>query len=256
MNTTLNQKALIWVLTALISSSGNLMAQESLFSFETYTNASGEVLQYRKLVSDYDTNSKYPLVIFLHGSGERGNDNTVQLKWGVLNFATNEVMKNYKPIVIAPQCPNNQQWANFQNNELTIAPEPSNSGKLVLELIEQLIKEQPVDPDRVYITGLSMGGFGTFDLLARKPNLFAAAVPICGGGDPASAEKFANIPMWVFHGAKDTSVPLELSENMVTALQKAGAHPGFTIYPDTGHFSWVAAYSDLQMLHWLFQQRR
>lgn len=231
-------------------------AQASLFSFETYTNANGETLKYRKLVSDYDSNSKYPLIIFLHGSGERGNDNQAQLKWGVLNFASDEIMKNYKPIVIAPQCPMNEQWANFVNNELKIASEPSPSGALVLELIDQLLTELPVDPNRVYITGLSMGGFGTFDLLARKPELFAAAVPVCGGGDPNTVEKFAKVPVWVFHGATDTTVPVKLSRDMVTALQELAANPGFTIYPDTGHFSWIAAYSDLQMMHWLFQQRR
>jgi predicted peptidase len=114
----------------------------------------------------------------------------------------------------------------------------------------------PVDTNRIYITGLSMGGFGTFDAIQRYPNLFAAAVPVCGGGDVSKAAVIAKIPIWIFHGADDAAVNPAYSLEMVDALTKAGAHPGFTQYPEVGHFSWLAAYSDKMMLEWLFRQRK
>lgn len=195
-------------------------------------------------------------MIFLHGSGERGNDNEAQLKWGVINFASPENMKLYRPIVIAPQCPNNTDWANFSDADMSLLPIPTKPMKLLIELINQTIKNFPVDTNRIYITGLSMGGFGTFDAISRYPNLFAAAVPVCGAGDVSKAQDIAHIPIWIFHGALDNAVNPGADQNMVKALTKAGAHPGFTQYPETGHFSWIAAYSDPMMMAWLFKQHK
>jgi len=246
----------LFLILAFFGNVSLIISQESLFSYEEYKDSDGAVLLYRKLVSDYDSQSKYPLVIFLHGSGERGNDNQSQLKWGVLNFASETIMKSYKPIVIAPQCPENMSWGNYSGENLTLVNTPTKPTEMLINLIEELIQTQPIDPDRVYITGLSMGGFGTFDIMARRPDLFAAAVPVCGGGDVTSVDAFSDIPLWVFHGAIDTTVPLSFSENMVQALQEKGASPGFTVYPDTGHFSWIAAYDDSYMMHWLFSKRK
>ncbi len=234
----------------------NTFSQSSPFSFEKYINANGDTLNYRQLVSDYDTISKYPLVLFLHGSGERGDDNESQLKWGVMNFATSRNMKLHRPIVIAPQCPKNMSWGNFSHENRSLKPTPSEPMKLLIELINQAILKLPVDTNRIYITGLSMGGFGTFDAISRYPNLFAAAVPVCGGGDVSKAQAIYHIPIWIFHGALDAAVNPVLSQDMVEALTKAGAHPGYTQYPETGHFSWVAAYSDPMMMEWLFTQRK
>ena len=234
----------------------NLYSQSSLFSYEKYKNAHGDTLNYRLLLSDYDTISKYPLVIFLHGSGERGNDNESQLKWGVMNFASEQNMKMYRPIVIAPQCPKNMSWGNFSDENMSIDQSPTEPMKLLIELINQTILKFPVDTNRIYITGLSMGGFGTFDAISRYPNLFAAAVPVCGGGDVSKAQLFSHIPIWIFHGALDGVVNPALSRDMVEALTKAGAHPGYTQYPETGHFSWIAAYSDMMMMEWLFRQQK
>ena len=114
----------------------------------------------------------------------------------------------------------------------------------------------PVDTNRIYITGLSMGGFGTFDAIERYPHLFAAAVPVCGGGDVSLAASIAHIPIWIFHGSEDAAVNPMISSDMLDALLKAGAHPGFTQYPEVGHFSWVEAYSDPLMMEWLFRQRK
>ena len=237
-------------------SSFNSFSQTSLFSFEKYTNADGETLNYRQLISDYDPVSKYPLVIFLHGSGERGDDNKAQLKWGVQNFASNQNMKMHPAIVIAPQCPKDMNWGNYSYEDMSLQPTPTKTMELLLELIKESIRKLPVDPNRVYITGLSMGGFGTFDAISRYPDLFAAAVPVCGGGDVKKAASIAHIPIWIFHGALDGAVDPVLSHNMLKALTNAGGHPGFTQYPKAGHFSWIAAYDDPMMMDWLFSQHK
>lgn len=235
-------------------------SQTSTFSFNKYINDKGDTLNYRQLTPDYDTMRKYPLVIFLHGSGERGNDNESQLKWGVMNFAKEHSMIMHPAIVIAPQCPEKMSWSNFSNKknstEMYLQPTPSKPMELLIALIQKLKKELPVDTNRIYITGLSMGGFGTYDAIERYPDLFAAAVPVCGGGDVSKAPSIAHIPIWIFHGAEDAAVNPIFSLNMVTALTKAGAHPGFTQYPEVGHFSWLGAYSDPLMMEWLFRQHK
>ena len=232
----------------------------SLFSFHKYIGEKGDTLNYRLLFPDYNTLRKYPLVIFLHGMGERGNDNEAQMKWGVANFATDQAMVMHTAIVIAPQCPPDQMWADFiestNSADLHQKPSPTKPMELVIELIHQLVKTLPVDTNRIYITGLSMGGFGTFDAIARYPHLFAAAVPVCGGGDTSKAGAFAHIPIWIFHGSEDPAVNSQYSLDMAEALIKAGAHPGLTVYPESGHFCWLAAYSDPIMMEWLFRQHK
>ena len=228
----------------------------SRFSYERFIQ-NGDTLLYRQLYPDYDTIRKYPLVIFLHGSGERGNDNEAQLKWGVENFATDEMMQLHSAIVIAPQCPAGKGWSNFSHTNqgsMVLQPTPSRPMEMVIALIHQVEKNFPVDTNRIYITGLSMGGFGTYDAIERYPDLFAAAVPVCGGGDVSKASEIANIPIWIFHGSEDAAVNPQYSLDMANALRKAGAHPGLTMYPETGHFSWIAAYSDPAMMAWLFRQ--
>jgi predicted peptidase len=246
----------IMLLLLIVGNSINTFSQSSLFSSEKYTNAAGETLNYRQLISDYDPVSKYPLVIFLHGSGERGDDNIAQLKWGVQNFATSNSMKMHPAIVIAPQCPKEMSWGNYSDTDMSLLSSPSVPMKLLIELIKETIQKLPIDTDRIYITGLSMGGFGTFDAISRYPDLFAAAVPVCGGGDTKNAASIAHIPIWIFHGALDGAVNPVLSHNMLKALTDAGAHPGFTQYPKAGHFSWIAAYDDDMMMDWLFSQKK
>ncbi|MFT5384157.1 MAG: putative peptidase [Saprospiraceae bacterium] len=230
-------------------------SQASPFDVKIYVNNEGDTLNYRQLTTDYNSSRKYPLVIFLHGSGERGDDNEAQLLWGVENFATDQNMKLHPSIVIAPQCPKNEGWGNFSDS-MTLQPSPTHPMKLVLELINQAILQLPVDTNRIYITGLSMGGFGTFDAIARNPNLFAAAVPVCGGGDILKAKSISHIPIWIFLGAEDPVVNPVYSLSMLEALREVGAHPGFTLYPEVGHFAWIAAYSDEMMMEWLFRQRK
>jgi predicted peptidase len=139
---------------------------------------------------------------------------------------------------------------------MKLQPTATKPMELLIGLIHQLIKTQRIDSNRIYITGLSMGGYGTYDAIERYPNLFAAAVPVCGGGDTSRAASIAHIPIWIYHGAEDPAVNPVYSLNMLQALTKAGAHPGFTQYPEVGHFSWLGAYSDPLMLEWLFRQHK
>ena len=234
--------------------------QANRFSYNAYTNTNGDTLKYRQLFPDNDPSQKYPLVIFLHGSGERGNDNEAQLKWGITNFATDDMMSKHPAFVIAPQCPLNMSWSNFvkegSGTNMLLQQVPTKPMALLIALISQLKKTLPVDTNRIYITGLSMGGFGTLDIIQRYPHLFAAAVPVCGGGDASKAASIAHIPIWLFHGANDPSVNPQYTLDMVNALTKAGSHVGFTQYPQVGHFSWLAAYSDALMIEWLFKQHQ
>jgi len=228
----------------------------SRFSFNKYGNDKGDTLLYRQLFPDSDTFRRYPLVIFLHGSGERGNDNEAQLKWGVANFATDQNMILHPAFVIAPQCPEKMNWSNFSRPDMKLQPTPTKPMELLIGLIHQLIRTQRIDSNRIYITGLSMGGYGTYDAILRYPHLFAAAVPVCGAGDASKASSIAHLPLWIFHGAEDPAVDPIYSLEMFQALTKAGARPGFTQYPEVGHFSWLHAYSDQIMMEWLFRQHK
>jgi predicted peptidase len=232
---------------------------KTLLDKKTFTGAKGGKLPYRLLKPDnYDPKMSYPLVVFLHGAGERGIDNEKQLIHGVAEFAKEENRKKYPCFLVAPQCPEGKKWVEVDWGAAShrMPAEPSPSEVLLLELIAALQKEYRLDSKRIYITGLSMGGFGTWDLIARKPELFAAAVPICGGGDETQAAKIAAIPIWVFHGGKDGVVKVSRSRNMIEAIKKAGGHPKYTEYPEEGHASWIPAYRDADMMKWLFEQKR
>ena len=139
---------------------------------------------------------------------------------------------------------------------MKLQPTPSKPMELLIGLIRQTMKTQRIDSNRIYITGLSMGGYGTYDAILRYPNLFAAAVPVCGAGDASKASTIVNLPIWIFHGAEDPAVSPVYSLDMLQALTKAGAHPGFTQYPEVGHFSWLGAYIDEGMIEWLFRQHK
>ncbi len=247
---------LLLFISLLMAANVSFSQSSSRFSRETYVGDKGDTLLYRMLFPDANGLRKYPLVVFLHGAGERGNDNEAQLKWGVRNFATDENMMRFPALVIAPQCPTGTGWSAFTRSDRTIQPDPTRTMELLIGLIQRLIRTMPVDSNRIYITGLSMGGYGTFDALARYPDLFAAAVPVCGGGDASRAASFAHVPIWIFHGAEDPVVDPAQSQQMLEALTKAGAHPGFTQYPESGHFSWLAVYSDPLMMAWLFRQHK
>jgi predicted peptidase len=229
----------------------------ALLDKKTFTEAGGGTLPYRLLRPEpYEDGKSYPLVVFLHGAGERGDDNEAQLVHGVAEFTRPEVRKKYPCFLVAPQCPRGKKWSDIDwaSDTPKLPAEPSAEGALVLELIAALQKECRIDAQRIYLTGLSMGGYGTWDLLIRRPDLFAAAVPICGGGDETHVDNIVRIPIWVFHGAQDRAVKVERSRRMVAALENAGGHPLYTEYPDEGHASWVPAYRAPAMMRWLFKQ--
>lgn len=190
------------------------------------------------LPKDYESREKWPLIVFLHGAGERGSDISVVKKHGPPKLI--EAGQELPAIVLSPQCPDRGFW------------QPESLAKLIAEISGKY----KVDPDRVVLTGLSMGGYGTFALAAAHPELFAAIAPICGGGDPKTAERLKGLPAWVFHGAKDNVVALENSEKMVDALKAIGADVQFTVYPDAEHDSWTETYANPKVLEWLLAQRR
>jgi predicted peptidase len=229
------------------------------FEKRSYVDETGATLPYRLLKPSHAADGKkYPLVIFLHGAGERGTDNVKQLVHGMADFASDEIMKKYPAFVVAPQCPEERQWVEvaWSADEHTQPKEPSVPLRQTFELIDQLAKELPIDIDRIYITGLSMGGFGTWDAIHRKPALFAAAVPVCGGGDPAGAEHMKSVPVWAFHGDADGAVKVRRSRDMIAALEAVGGTPKYTEYPGVGHDSWTATYRDPDLYAWLFAQSR
>ncbi len=207
-----------------------------------------------------DGTTKFPLVIFLHGIGERGTDNAKQLRNGVEVFAQEETRKKHPCFFVAPQCPPDQLWVNLSpygtRNNLKQADQPTQPTAMVLDLIDNLCREFSIDQRRIYLTGLSQGGYGTWDLICRQPNLFAAAIPVCGGGDPSQARKLVSLPIWAFHGGADSVVPPERSRDMIDAITKAGGRPKYTEYPNVGHDSWTATYRNPEVLDWLFSQRR
>jgi len=180
---------------------------------------------------------RWPLMLFLHGSGESGSDLDKVKIHGPPKIV--ESKPDFPFILVSPQSPR-MGW----NVETLNA------------LLDDLLQRYRADPDRVYLTGLSMGGYGTWSLAAARPERFAAIVPICGGGNPADASKLAAIPAWVFHGAKDPTVPVQRSKDMVEAIKAAGGNPKLTIYPEAGHDSWTETYSNPELYQWLLEQKK
>jgi predicted peptidase len=233
------------------------MEWHSLLTKEQFRSGDN-VLPYRLMSpGNPKPGQKYPLVIFLHGAGERGNDNNVQLVHGVKEFANAQAREKFPCFLIAPQCPTGKRWVevDWSAKQHDMPPKPSEPLNWLLALLEQMKKEKPIDTDRIYVTGLSMGGYGTWDLLSRHAEMFAAAVPVCGGGDEAKASVMKGVPIWVFHGAKDTAVIPERSRNMVAAVKKAEGNIKYTEYPEVGHDSWNKAYADPELLPWMFGQK-
>jgi predicted peptidase len=231
--------------------------QNPLFKKEIFIS-NADTLPYRlSYPPDYISKKKYPLVLFLHGAGERGNDNDAQLKHVSL-FIDSANQTKYPCFILVPQCPKNDVWVSFPNfpHSLLAADTPTIAARLTLELINRLEKNLPIDKNRIYVTGLSMGGEGTIDFLARDPSLFAAAIPLCGVADTSKAKSIKSIPIWVFHGKEDAINNVEYSRMMVAALKKAGGNPKYTEYKEEKHDCWTKAYSESALLPWLFSQTR
>lgn len=231
----------------------------AMFESHQYIAENGDTLDYRLLQpADVQESQKYPLVVFLHGAGERGSDNKIQLKHGVFELCTPQRRQDFPCFLLAPQCPKDQLWAAFDwKNLQALEPQAiSRSLALTFETIDLWMKQAPIDADRIYITGLSMGGYGTWDAIAQRPDFFAAAMPICGGGNPLTAEKVKHIPIACFHGAEDKVVLPERSRTIIEAIRKAGGEPIYVEYPGVAHDSWKATYASDENWKWLFSQRR
>jgi len=220
-------------------------------------------LPYRLLKPDgYDKDSKerYPLVVFLHGITGRGTDNEKQLRSGVEEFVKEATRKKHPCFLAVPQCPPDKLWFNVSfmdaRRNLPLPKSPTEPSAMVLELIEALSNEHRIDKDRIYLTGWSMGGYGTWDLISRRPELFAAAIPLSSGGDPAQAEKLAKLPIWAFHGDADPMAPVARSRDMIAAIKKAGGEPKYTEYQGGGHDAWTPTYRNNEVLDWLFEQKK
>ncbi len=199
-----------------------------------------------------------PLVVFLHGVGERGYDNERQLLNGVLAFAEGEQFRRFPCYVLAPQCPPDARWSGADiRTAVTWSETPTEPMRLLMLLIEHVLREHPdIDPRRVYLTGLSMGGAGVFDLLMRRPEWFAAAIPLCAGGDPAQAHRIRGVALWVFHGRLDEVVPPFRSRHIVAALRRQGQRVRYTEYASLAHAIWHQTYYNPEVMRWLFAQRK
>ncbi len=229
------------------------------FEAREFSGTDGAKLPYRLLQpANIEPGKKYPLVIFLHGAGERGSDNKAQLKHGVGAFARADSREQFPCFVFAPQCPKDKKWVDMEWGGATgTAPaDPGATQTLMLAAVAAIEKEFPIDPDRIYVTGLSMGGYATWDLITRHPQKFAAAIPVCGGGDKEKAAAATPVPVWAFHGLADNVVLPVRSQDMVAGLRAAGGTAALTEFPGVAHDSWTMAYSEPNLLHWLFAQRR
>lgn len=207
-----------------------------------------------------EKDEKYPLVIFLHGAGERGTDNALQLLYFPTQMAQPHMRDRFPCYVLAPQCHPERKWMEVDwssKSDPQMPESPSAELQAVMQMIEQTLKEDQIDPSRVYLTGLSMGGFGSFDLATRHPEWFAAVAPICGAADPAKVATIKDLPVWVVHGDADQTVPVERSRSAVKALRDAGGQPIYVEMPGVGHNSWNPAYQDNDgLVPWLFRQQR
>ena len=228
---------------------------EDRFEARTHQNDRGERMPYRLyLPAGYDPLRKYPLLLWLHGSKGRGKDNKRQLRganaWAAVEFSSEETQAKFPHVIVAPQCPLKRTW------DRSGGLEASREQRLVLEILAALRQQYSIDPQRIYVAGESMGGFGAWSFAVKWPELFAAAVPLCGGGNPEFVARIREVPVWAFHGAADRTVPVRRSRQMVDALRKAGGDPRYSEYPKVKHDVWKQAFTEPRLLPWIFSQSK
>lgn len=233
-----------------------------LYKYGEYTKKGiEEKLLYRIYIPENAENRNLPVMVFLHGIGERGYDNEVQLNVGFAKpYIEKEFAEEFPAIFIVPQCPGEGLWAplHLKNAE----PYPDELGetdtfKLLVSLIEETCEKYNADRSRIYITGLSMGGFGTWNMIMNHPDLFAAAVPICGGGDFEKADRIVDLPIRAYHSADDPVVPVECTRALARSLEGHNAKDFIYIeFENLGHGCWDAVYEDRTMLEWLFSKKK
>lgn len=205
-----------------------------------------------------DKKNPLPLVVFLHGAGMRGTDNVgpMSLAWP---FITPEAQAKNPCFVFAPQVNVARRWVNHTFNKGSYDSDQikaTDELTAAFAMVDKLVSERPIDQQRIYIVGQSMGGYGSWDAMIRRPDLWAAGVPVCGAGDSAKAASIKAIPVWAWHGENDTMVPVSGSREMIEALTKAGGSPKYTEIPKGGHGVWNQAFNDPKLHEWLFAQRK
>lgn len=226
---------------------------------KVFTNAAGAKMPYRWAEpTEVTPGSTYPLVVLFHGAGERGTDNVAQLRWGadeLLGYMRENGIKGY---FVAGQVADGKLWVDtpWENTSHRMNEKPSEMMALFFELLDKIVADCPIDRSRIYVTGASMGGYATWDAIQRRPDFFAAAFPCCGGGDAHLAWKIRNVPIWVWHGDSDTTVPVCRSRDMVAALWAVDGRVRYTEVPGCGHAVCIPAYRSKETLKWLFSQKK
>lgn len=250
------------LLPAMTAVSADTVAPDmtELFEGKQFTAENGYVLNYSIYVpADYDAAKKYPVVLFMHGAGERGNDLKTHLTQGIIEPFKNTESPIYGCIVVAPQCPADKKWVNVAKWTdciySTDAIAETEEIKAVLELVGSLKDTYSTDTNRYYCTGLSMGGYATWDMNVRHPEIFAAAMPLCGGADMSKAAAVKEIPIWTFHGLQDTTVPPTGTKTMVNRIQAAGGTKiTYTTFENAAHDIWATVYGREDVWEWLLSQ--
>ena len=248
---------LMFVIVAIVMAAAPSAAQDSIdgFAARIYGSARG-TMPYRLFIPPtYDKLHAYPLVIWLHGAGGRGTDNRLQIsgdqKAGTRVWTRPEHQATSPAFVVVPQSPGSWTTAEDMRRDTL-----SNSLALVVGIVETLENAFNIDPRRIYIAGQSDGGYGVWDLAAKRPDLFAAAIALCGGGVPARAARLTALPIWAFHGDADKVVPVSASRQMIGAIRSAGGTPRYTEYKGAGHDIWTRVFAEPGLVDWLFAQHR
>jgi predicted peptidase len=244
-------------------------AQQSALYQKQNLYCGSDTLPYRLLLPDnFDPKQTYPLVLFLHGGGERGNNNEAQLLHGSQLFLQAGIRQQFPAIVVFPQCPFNTSWSNVRvitdsvtkvrNRYFPEEAEPTYAMLMLMQLMRELNKQFRIKQDQQYVMGLSMGAMGTYEMVKRMPNTFAAAIAICGGANPNNAKWMKQTAFWILHGDSDDVVPVQHSKDMAMALQQFynAADMQLTIYPGVKHNSWDKAFAEPELLPWLFSHQR
>lgn len=243
----------------------NMMSQNLHLYEKQYFISGNDTLPYRILYpGNFDPEHQWPVILFLHGSGERGTDNEKQLTHGAGYFLDTQIRKNYPAVIIFPQCSANDYWAKVRqtynpdgtrNFDFLPDSSPTPAMQQLIQFTQQLKKEKWADTLHFYIAGLSMGGMGTFELIYRMPGTFRAAVPICGGGNLETAAVIAkHTACYIFHGQDDDVVNPDYSVLMAKAIENAGGEVILTLFPDTGHNAWDKVFMEKQWLEWMMKK--
>ena len=260
------KKTILYLLLFTLFSLQGFSQDFSLFEKKEFVQNS-DTLPYRILLPiNYVAGKQYPMVLFLHGAGERGKDNEKQLVHGAKMFLEDSIRNKYPAIVVFPQCPQNSFWANIDSRFDSVTNkrilvyredgEPTKGMELLLGLYKDLKENYKPDESRLYVGGLSMGGMGTFEIARRLPNNFTAAFAICGGANTTTAALLKNTAWWIFHGMKDNVVNPQNSIDMAEALKAAGAEVKLTLYPEANHNSWDDAFKEPEFFSWLFKHNK